>query len=139
MTKFKDETVRILLTAIQKGYSRRASCGLAGITVGTLRNWLINGRDDPDSEFADFCADFQQAEATAESAITDVVLEDALENRSFQAASWWLTKRRPEDYGNRTEVKQEIKGEISGAPTIADAQRIMREEFGGVTPETEEG
>ena len=123
---------------MRNGYTQQAACGLAGICTATLAKWLTRGKETDEQPYLDFVCDFQEAEAQAEVAFTDVVRRDALERENWQAATWWLSRRRKADYAPKHEVSQESKVELKGVPTIADAQRIMREEFGGVTPENEE-
>ena len=94
---------------------------------------LRDARDNPDSEHADFAADYMEAEAQAEVSYTDVIREEALENRNWQASAWWLGRRHKE-YAAKQEVTQEVSTTIEGAPTIAKAREIMREISGGVTP-----
>lgn len=121
---------------IRNGGTQEMAAGMARVSQSTLARWLRAGRDDPDGEYADFAADYMEAEAKAHGDMNKVIWDEAIRNENWQAASWWLG-RRNNRYKPKTEVDQTAKVEISGAPTVADAQRIMREEFGGVTPDTE--
>lgn len=86
--KKKPEIVERICQALRLGNSRKASAAYGGITERTFYNWLTE-----DEAFAQKIA---EAEAQAECRNVQVIQEAA--DRSWQAAAWWLERRRPADW-----------------------------------------
>ena len=119
--------VTAIITMLEDGHTRRASCWANGISEDTFARWLSK---------AEFAESVQKAEARAEQAAAAIVLESArgyattrtktsvdaegntrtetLEatERHWQAAAWWLERRRPEEYSITTKVRLEVQDEI---------------------------
>jgi hypothetical protein len=88
------ERVERLLKALRAGNTRRASCAYAGITDDTLSNWCKK------SDFSDMV---QKAESEAEMRNVQVIMKAA--EKSWQAAAWWLERRRREDYSTMQNLR----------------------------------
>ena len=134
-----EKASEIICRATRMGLTQVAAAGMAGITARTLHVWLKKGIEEEEGRFRDFVTDYEAAYAQVEGDVTEVVMEEAVKNRNWQAASWWLSRRRKADYAPKQEVSQESKVEITDAPTVAEARKIMQEEFGGVTPQEKDG
>jgi hypothetical protein len=79
-----------LLTALAAGNTIRASCIYAGIGVQTMADWRERSRDFRDA--------VEKAEADAEVRFVAQIAK-AAHDGTWQAAAWWLERRRPLDYG----------------------------------------
>lgn len=95
---------KAVLEALRQGHTRRAACRLVGISYQSLYNWLCDDLTLLDA--------VEKAEAEAERYYLDVIREAAKEN--WQAAAWYLERRRRDDYGrNETlNVLQKTQREI---------------------------
>lgn len=93
-TKRTPEREARLMEALRAGNTRRASCAYAGIDQDTLANWM--------RKFSDFSDAIEKAEADAE--IRNVAIIQKAASESWQAAGWWLERRRPADYRQRQEL-----------------------------------
>ena len=100
--------------AIEKGHSIEGACGYVGIAEQTYYNWCKKGNKSKSGKHYDFCCAVSKAESKAtqlaEQPIVDAIPTDA------NLAKWWLVKRRPRDYGdktyNETKVDANVKTEL---------------------------
>jgi len=83
-----------LFEALRAGNTRRASCSYAGIDQDTLIRWI--------NRFPDFAEAVEKAESDAE--IRNVAIIQKAASDTWQAAAWWLERRRSADYRQRHEV-----------------------------------
>lgn len=111
-TKKRDATKEAILAALRAGNTRTASAGAAGVHRDTLRLWT---QDDPA-----FLAAVEKAEAEAEKKMLGVI-ETAAYGGTWQAAAWWLERRRRDDYA----VKQinQIEGNPEAPLTVVISER----------------
>ena len=91
-----------LLSALSAGNTRQAACFYAGISDETLANWMRRSLE--------FLERVKKAEADAEVRMVAQVARAAQEG-TWQAAAWWLERRRPEDYGRRDRVEVTLRRE----------------------------
>lgn len=95
------------------------------MTRATFYRWL------DDETFRD---EVEKAELAAEAAYTTAVAQAV--PKSWQAAAWWLERRKYQDYGRRDslEVKMDLRAEVTKlaeelgldpAAAIAEAEAIM--------------
>lgn len=96
-SKMTDARSRVILSALEHGCTRRAAAGAADIGHATFYRWL------DDETFRDAV---EKAEAKAEAAFTFAVAEAV--PKSWQAAAWWLERRKNEDYGRKDQVDMRI-------------------------------
>jgi hypothetical protein len=86
----------LIFDALRMGNTRRAAFGIAGITATTFYRMM------EDVTFQDAVV---KAEAEAEATFAALVAEAAAKGPStWQAAAWWLERRRHEDFGRRDRV-----------------------------------
>ena len=94
-TKYTDEAVKGICDALRAGNTRRDSCHSVGISEDTFAGWLKSK-----SVFSD---SIQKAEADA--AVHNLsIVQKAAHDGTWQAAAWWLERRRKADYSLRTET-----------------------------------
>jgi hypothetical protein len=80
--------------------TRRAAAAYAGFSKATLYRMLDN---DPDETLV---TAMERAEGEAEGAYTKIVADAA--PKSWQAAAWWLERRRYQDFARRDKVEMSI-------------------------------
>lgn len=88
-SKKRDAVKEAILAALRAGNTRTAAAAAAGVHRDTLRVWV---QDDPA-----FSVSVEKAEAEAEKRFLRVV-EDAAVAGTWQAAAWWLERRRKDEY-----------------------------------------
>lgn len=97
-SKMTEPRVEAILRAIEYGATREAAAGAGGVTRGTLYRWI-----ESDSTFRD---EVEKAEHRAEMAYTTAVANAVPKN--WQAAAWWLERRRHQSYARRDQVEVRI-------------------------------
>ena len=99
--KFDSAHIDPLLKGLNEGLGRVRSCKAAGITHSTLMNWM--------DENLDFLDAVKKAEAVGEDLIKDLARRGIIEKfkDQWQAAAWWLERRYPDEYKNRSEIKHD--------------------------------
>lgn len=104
-SKLTEPRVEAILRAIEHGCTREAAAGAGGISRMTLYRWIEN-----DGTFRD---EVEKAEARAEAAMTFSVA--AAVPKNWQAAAWWLERRRYQHYARRDQldVRLDIKAEVA--------------------------
>lgn len=126
--KRSPQRIAAIIAGLESGMTRRAAAGAAGIHHTTLYDWI---RLDPPLLTA-----LETAEAVAESRYTRIVEQAA--PTSWQAAAWWLERRKHQDYARRERVDMTVdlnrEAERIAAATgldpadiIAEAERILSE------------
>jgi len=103
------ERVQAICNALRAGNTRRASAHFAEIHVDTFYEWM----KDPT-----FSEQVEKAEADAE--VRFVTKVASASEETWQAAAWWLERRRPDDF------KQQHAQHISGNVQVGLAE-LMRE------------
>jgi transposase len=97
--KHTDARIEVVLTALRSGNTRRAAAAYAQIDHATFYRWI-----DADATFRDAV---EKAEADAEARAVAIVVK-AAQMGTWQAAAWWLERRR------RNEFALQQKVELSG-------------------------
>jgi hypothetical protein len=112
------------LQALTAGNTRRAACAYAGVSEDAFAAWL--GR------YADFADAVKKAEAQAEVKMVATVVQAS--TKQWQAAAWWLERRRADDFSRRDKVEitvrqhaEKLAAELGLDPEelIAEAERIV--------------
>lgn len=125
--KRSPEREQAVLNALRVGNTRRASAAAAGISHELFYRWL------DDVTFVDAVT---KAEADAELRFLGQVAQAA--RTSWQAATWWLERRRGEDYRQRSVVDmtvdykrdaERIAAEfgLDASAIMAEAERVLAE------------
>jgi hypothetical protein len=114
-----------LCSVLAAGGTRRACCAHVGIDSAQFYRWLERA--------AAFRSAVEKAEADAELRYTAIIATAASE--SWQAAAWWLERRRPDDYGRRDRIELNVRAEaerladqlgLDAEELIKEAERITR-------------
>jgi hypothetical protein len=114
------------LWALEHGCTRRAAAGAAAVNVATFYRWM-----EADASFRD---DVEKAELKAEAAMTVAVASAVPKN--WQAAAWWLERRKYSDYARRDQVNvsidlqaviRQVAAElgVDESEAVAEAERIL--------------
>ena len=124
-SKMSTERSVAILEALRMGCTREAAAGVGDIHRVTLFRWM---------EDATFRNEVEKAEQQAEAAYTYSV--QAAVPKNWQAAAWWLERRRHESYGrrDRVELTLDMKGlaakiaaedGLDPDALLAEAERII--------------
>jgi hypothetical protein len=89
-----------LLEALRAGNTRKAACHYAGIEIHTFLNWV--------NRFSHFSQAVEKAEGDAEVRMVAQIAQ-AAQTGTWQAAAWWLERRRPDDYGRREKIEITVR------------------------------
>lgn len=119
-TMLDDLRARRIFDAVEAGATRRAAAEAAGISRSTLQEWIARGKQG-DMVYVDFADRIKKAEAVAENEMVGVV-RDAAKKGTWQAAAWWLERRRPKTYALR-------RNDLKGIKPLSeeDANRLLEE------------
>lgn len=120
--------------------TRTPAAEALGVHRRTLWEWLTSGQaasactvegctdlhhgPDGDLSYADFAMLVMRAEADAAFLMAGRVSQASV--KDWRAASWWLERRLPEDFGERTRV--ELSGP-AGGPIEVDARHLLIEKI----------
>jgi len=88
-TKLNPERIQRICDALRSGNTRQASAQYAGVNYHSLRRWERSNDD-----FADAIK-----KAEADHVVYCVATIKKAMPTHWQAAAWWLERRRPDDYG----------------------------------------
>ena len=94
---YDEVTAKRLLDAVKAGNTLHAAAKVAGVSMGAVRRWLIES--EADSNPTGFHVRLERAGAEAEAAAVASVRDAAHEH--WQAAAWWLERRRPRSWAKR--------------------------------------
>lgn len=142
-TKYTPERVEKILQLLASGSTRKAAAESNGISQETFSEWI--------TKKLDFLDDVKKAEAQAESAMALIiqkaargykVLKTKTVNRdgvitletvethefSWQAAAWWLERRRKDDYGLAVKSDEQKSDGLSNFVEALKAARVKRGE-----------
>lgn len=117
-TKRTEEVERAILSSLERGNTRKASAGAAGVGYSTFREWELG--------FPEFAESVEKAEAVAQHTLL-ARIERASVDGQWQAAAWMLERRWFGDYGRKQAV--EMTGKDGGPidtrdlSTLADHER----------------
>lgn len=107
-SKYTPERAQRIVDVLKAGNTRRAACAFAGVTDETFANWQ--------RRYLDFLEAVQKAEAEAE--VRNVAIVQQAAKTKWQAAAWWLERRRSADYAQH--IKEEKSGEVKVSVVYSD-------------------
>ena len=119
MSKLSEPRVQAILRALENGCTRRAAAAAGDITHQTFYNWV-----NADLTLMDAVV---KAEQKAEQRFTEAVV--AAIPKSWQAAAWWLERRKHEDYAQRNKVEVDLRSHVRrvAEETGLDEDTVMAE------------
>ena len=131
--KLTPELSAKLCEAIAKGHSILGACGYAGIHETTYYNWIHRGEKAKSGKYKEFYCDVEIAKAKATETVESVIIDSIPDNP--KDAKWWLTKRRPETYGDRQYNETTIDATVESDITINLLDRVKekRQELDDLT------
>lgn len=92
-SKLTEERQARLCEALRAGNTRAAAADYAGIGERTLYRWISRAEDEGEGPYWLLWQDIKKAEAAAE--VRNVAIIQQAAKKSWQAAAWWLERRRP--------------------------------------------
>lgn len=99
--KYTPETVKKLCDALETGQGRVYAVESVGIAYRTFLDWLEDPRKPQFSQL------IKKAEESGNNRNKEKCKQRILIDKSWQSAAWWLERNHPDEFKNRTEVKQE--------------------------------
>lgn len=105
-TKLTPKLQKEFCDVLRAGNTRSAACAYTNISYQSFLNWLERGEEAGEGIYFDFLENVAKAESAAE--IRNVALiQTAAKAGTWQAAAWWLERRRPKDYSRHTKLVHE--------------------------------
>jgi transposase len=92
-TKRTPETEKKILDILRAGNTRKTAYSVVGVSDTAFANWLNN---------LDFLEAVKKAEEEAVARNVAVINQAA--QKSWQAAAWWLERKRPEEWRERKSI-----------------------------------
>jgi hypothetical protein len=119
-SKCSPERVEAILAMLRAGNTRSAAAAAAGVDRSQLWRWMA--RD------ATFRNAIEKAEAEAKLRFVGQI-DRAVTDGTWQAAAWWLERRRPDAWGKRERVDLTVRREAErlAAELGVDAAELVRE------------
>jgi hypothetical protein len=114
-TKRSPEREQRILNALRIGNTRTAAVALAEVSLDSLARWM--------AEDAEFCGAVERAESEAESRFLGQVAKAAADG-TWQAAAWWLERRRWQNYRRREGLEVTDARKSDGDDDRPDAAAI---------------
>ena len=101
--KATPERLEKLATMLADGHWRTAACAAAGIDDKTLRNW-IKSDEEGKAGYEGIASLIRAAETKAESVSLKIIrtAETPQETDDWKAHAWWLQRRFPDRYGDKS-------------------------------------
>ena len=113
--KLTDEVQETLIKSLENGLAIKAACGRASISEKTFYNWYNKGAEKKSGKYRDFHDAVDNAKNTAQSNFENIIAS-AANKGTWQAAAWWLERRRPEMY--KLKEQHEIEAKVDSEVTI---------------------
>lgn len=110
--KLTDEVQETIVESLENGLSIAAACGRACIAKSTFYDWYNKGAEKKSGKYRDFHDAVDNAKDVAQSNFEGVITSAAGKG-TWQAAAWWLERRRPEMYNKPEKVMVNPKQDLS--------------------------
>lgn len=123
--KYSEKLHKLIVASLRRGNLVIDACALAGITTVTFYRWLARGRNG-EAPYDKFERDCAEAESKAVDDAIETVKEAVTVNKDWRAASWYLSKRRPEVFGDRIHVEGVFK-QMAREMTAEQRQQLLEE------------
>lgn len=112
MTKLTDaDMLEKFFGLLRAGVTIKSACAACDISRMSVSRWRNEGALKPKSKAGEFARKFDRA--LAESETIRVGLINKASQKDYRAATWWLERRMPEDYGDKMVVTHEMKQELT--------------------------
>jgi len=110
--KLTDEVQETIVESLENGLSIAAACGRARISKPTFYNWYNEGAEKKSGKKRDFHDAVDNAKDVAQ-ANFEGVITSAAGKGTWQAAAWWLERRRSEMYNKPDKVMVNPRQDLS--------------------------
>ena len=132
-----DEVHDRIVGTLRLGNYVEHAASYAGISRGTLYNWLKKGDearakrengaelDEVEERYAKFSEDVDNARATAVVRNVSIIQQAAQTN--WQAAGWWLERTAPQHFGRQ--MRTEVSGPNQGPVQVSVSRDELIEEI----------
>lgn len=103
---FTEERAQRIIEAVRRGLTYKQAAAYGGISYATLNRWRIRGRDENSGpeEFREFWRQLEQANGEAAFQFLGSI-STAAEEGDWKAASWFLERRFPDQWGRNPGVQ----------------------------------
>ena len=112
---------RRLCEAIAAGNTRHDAAEYAGIAESTLRAWLAKGKRQRRGMYRALLAAVKKAEADA--VVRNVAIIQKAAPKSWQAAAWWLERKRAKDWSQGRDLVRQLAKEVKELKTLVSTRR----------------
>src|SRR5262249_54121524 len=116
-TLLTPEVQRHVCDAIAAGNTRHDAAEYAGVGESTLRSWLARGRRQRRGKYRTFLAAVKKAEADA--VVRNVAIIQKAATKTWQAAAWWLERKRGEDWSQTKDLVRQLAREVQELKKLA--------------------
>lgn len=117
-SKYTPEVVERICYSLSQGNTRTTAATCAGVSRDTFHHWM--------HEFSDFSDAIKRAEEQAVEHYVNVI--HAASGQTWQAAAWYLERRRPADFSKQDKVDITTNGKdingMSMEEMVAELKRI---------------
>jgi hypothetical protein len=117
-SKYTAEVVDRICYSLSQGNTRTTAATCAGVSMSTFHAWL--------NEFSEFSEAIKRAEEQAVEHYVNVI--HTASTQTWQAAAWYLERRRKEDFGKQDKVDITTNGKdingMSMEEMVAELKRI---------------
>ena len=110
-TKLNEKVKDIVCDYIRKGNTYEAAAAAAGIWPATIFNWKKWGERAKTGKYFDFLEEVKRAELEAERLFVEAIAKAAF-NGTWQAAAWFLERRRAEGWARKDHLDLTSGGEV---------------------------
>lgn len=132
--KFTPKVQEIIVNALKNGLSNAAAAGLACISEQTFYNWYNEGAKKKTGKMKEFHDAVDNARDVAQANYENVIAT-AANDGTWQAAAWWLERRRHNIYGKKehhqvdmeSNQKIHLKGKLTTEQVLIDNEDTIRE------------
>jgi hypothetical protein len=119
-SKYTPEVVERICYSLSQGNTRTTAVTCSGVSMPTFHTWM--------NEFPDFSDAIKRAEEQAVEHYVNVI--HTASTQTWQAAAWYLERRRKEDFGKQDKVDITTNGkDINGMSVedmVAELERIQQ-------------
>ena len=103
-TKRNPALTQAICDVLRVGGTRAAAVGHVGVHISTFLDWM--------DRFPEFAEQITRAEAEAELRYTSMIFE-AARSGDVRASSFWLERRRPEEWGQRAKTEVAVTFDVA--------------------------
>lgn len=126
--KLTDEVQETIVESLENGLSIAAACGRARIAKSTFYDWYNKGAEKKSGKYRDFHDAVDNAKDVAQ-ANFEGVITSAAGKGTWQAAAWWLERRRREQYKLKESHEIDAKVESNVTVNLLEKMKKKRKEL----------